>query len=405
LARQVPSIPDSVLIVTDALGVGLFLVLATLRVILGMKLSNMLFVLYIAVFIMAFFAPRSFVPVAFDSGGVTTGPITVPFIIAIGIGLSAMKGEGSQDDSFGLVALCSIGPIIAVMILGIGYNPSDLSYSPLELVEVVTTRDVAIQFAEAVPFFFKEVMKALLPICIFFFVFQIVSRRFSGRQIQRICVGFVYAMIGLVTFLTGVNVGFIPVGHLLGTEIGSSVYKWWLAPIGMAIGYYIVAAEPAVHILNKQVEHISNGAISQRAMRLSLSLGVAISLAFAMLRILTGISVFWFLIPGYAIAIALTFLVPKIFIGIAFDSGGVASGPMTSTFLLPFAMGACEGVGGDVLSDAFGVVAMVAMVPLITIQLMGLVYGRQMRAAEEIESAGVTETDGIVEYGRDSSDD
>jgi hypothetical protein len=223
-------------------------------------------------------------------------------------------------------------------------------------------------------------------------------------------IGLLYTLTGLVLFLTGVNVGFIPVGHLLGREIASSEYRWALIPLGMVIGYYIVAAEPAVHVLNKQVEEISGGAISRRAMKLSLSIGVAVSLALSMLRILTGLSIFWLLIPGYAAALVLTFFTPKIFTGIAFDSGGVASGPMTSTFLIPLAIGACESVGGNVLTDAFGVVAMVAMTPLITIQLLGLIYARQARVAEENEvaavevAAGAELTDDIVDYEEEGSD-
>jgi hypothetical protein len=379
------------------------LVLAAFRSLLRIKLSHMLIFFYAIVFAVALFSPPNFRPVAFDSGGVTTGPITVPFIMAIGIGLSSMRGgEHSQDDSFGLVALCSIGPILAVMILGIGYNPADATYLPVALVKVVTMQDVVLQFARGLPHFLREVLLALLPIIIFFLIFQAVSRKFAIRQLMRIGVGYVYTLTGLVTFLTGVNVGFIPVGHLLGAEIGASAYKWALIPLGMVIGYYIVVAEPAVHILNKQVEEISNGAISQRAMRLSLSLGVALSLALAMLRVLTGISIFWLLVPGYTAALALTFFVPKIFVGIAFDSGGVASGPMTSTFLLPFAMGACEGVGGSVQTDAFGVVAMVAMTPLVTIQLMGLIYGRQERTAAETEMTDAPEADDVIEYGEES---
>jgi hypothetical protein len=409
LAGQVPAVPDLILISTVALGVGLFLVLATLRSFLKVKLSYLLMIFYLVTFIVAAFAPPDFTPVAFDSGGVTTGPITVPFIMAIGIGLSAKRGgDDSQDDSFGLVALCSIGPVLAVLLLGIGYNPQDAMHSPLELQEVVTTRDVAIQFARMLPLFLRDVLAALLPICAFFAVFQLLSKKFARRQLSRMAVGFIYTLIGLVMFLTGVNVGFIPVGNLLGLQIGGADYSWALIPLGMTIGYYIVVAEPAVHILNKQVEEISNGAISQRAMRLSLSIGVAVSLALAMIRILTGISIFWLLIPGYILALALSLFVPKIFVGIAFDSGGVASGPMTSTFLLPFAMGACEGVGGNVLTDAFGVVAMVAMTPLISIQLMGLVYARQMKAAEIMESADVPVTDGIddiTEIGEGSSDE
>jgi hypothetical protein len=405
LANQVAAIPDRILIGTVAFGVGIFLVIAMLRVLFKVSLRYLLIFSYLALFSISAFAPRDFISVAFDSGGVTTGPITVPFIMALGIGLSAARGgRDSQDDSFGLVAICSVGPILAVLLLGIGFNPTDTAYTPFELPDVETTKDVVQQYIIHFPQYLKEVGSALFPICIFFLFFQIIFRYFSKKQLMTVCVGLVYTLTGLVLFLTGVNVGFIPVGHLLGSQIAASSYKWALAPLGMIIGYYIVVAEPAVHVLNKQVEEISEGMVSQKAMKRSLSIGVAVSLALSMVRILTGISIFWLLIPGYAIAIVLSFFVPKIFTGIAFDSGGVASGPMTSTFLLPLAIGACESVGGNVMTDAFGVVAMVAMTPLITIQLMGLIYARQTRIAAEHETAGTAETavialsDEIVDY-------
>jgi hypothetical protein len=410
LADQVASIPSAILISTVALGVGMFLVVAMARVIFKVRLRYILTFFYIALFAVSAFAPRAFLSVAFDSGGVTTGPITVPFIMALGIGLSAARSDkDSQDDSFGLVAICSIGPILAVLLLGIAFNPTDATYTPFDLIEVGTTKDVTEQYALHLPEYLKDVLVALLPVCAFFVLFQTASRHFSKKQLVTIMIGMVYTLIGLVLFLTGVNVGFIPVGHLLGSKIAASEYRWALVPLGMIIGYYTVTAEPAVHVLNKQVEEISGGTVSQKAMKLSLSIGVAISVALSMVRILTGLSIFWLLIPGYALALALTFFAPKIFTGIAFDSGGVASGPITSTFILPLAMGACESVGGDVMTDAFGVVAMVAMTPLVTIQLLGLIYARQARVAEENEAGALADSaitvEGIVDYEEEHADD
>lgn len=380
LAHQVSAIPNMTLIMTVAVGVGVFLAVAILRILFKISLAQLLLLFYLFLFSVSYFTPVNFIPVAFDSGGVTTGPITVPFIMAIGVGMAAVRSDkNAQDDSFGLIALCSIGPILAVLLLGIVYRPATSDYTQVQIPDILTTRDVAIEYARMLPVFAKEVGLAFAPISLFFFIFQAFSRHFHRRQIVKIIVGFIYTYIGLVLFLTGVNVGFIPVGHLLGSEIAAASWRWALLPLGALIGYYIVAAEPAVHVLNRQVEEVSNGAISQRAMNLALSIGVAVSLALSMFRILTGISIYWLLIPGYTIALALTFFVPKIFTGIAFDSGGVASGPMTSTFLLPFAIGACESVGGNVMTDAFGVVAMVAMTPLVTIQIMGMIYSRQMK--------------------------
>ena len=236
-------------------------------------------------------------------------------------------------------------------------------------------------YLSEIPHYMKETASALLPIGAFLVLFQLVTKRLNRRQIMSMVVGFLYTYLGLVLFLTGVNVGFMAVGNFLGSSIASLDCNWVLIPIAMVIGYFIVQAEPAVHVLNKQVEEITAGAIPAHAMNMALSVGVALSLGLAMIRVLTGISIMWFLIPGYAISLALSFVVPHIFTSVAFDSGGVASGPMTATFLLPFALGACDAVGGNLVTDAFGVVAMVAMTPLVTIQLLGLSYQRKLRRA------------------------
>lgn len=375
LAKQVPAVPDAALIASVAIGVGIFLVVALLRIIFQVRLSYLLIGLYIAVFGIGVFTSPDFLAVAFDSGGVTTGPITVPFILALGIGVAAVRGgKSSHDDSFGLVALCSVGPILAVMLMGLFFDASSGSYYNVASVEGQELGNVFQLFVDAFPEYLKEVGLALAPILAFFIVFQIVWLKLPKSQLIKYGVGIVYTFLGLVLFLIGVNVGFMPVGNYLGNQIAGLSYRWILIPLGMVMGFFVVAAEPAVHVLNNQVEEISGGTISKRAMMLTLSIGVAISIGLAMIRVLTGISIWYFLLPGYLIALILTFFVPKIFTAVAFDSGGVASGPMTATFLLPFAMGACEAVGGNMMTDAFGIVAMVAMTPLITIQLLGLVY-------------------------------
>ena len=375
LAGQTPGVPDLVLILSVAIGVGLFLVLAFLRNLFGWSLNRILIGFYLLVFVLAFLVPRSFVAVAFDSGGVTTGPITVPFIMALGIGLSVVgKGKSDGDDNFGLIALCSIGPILSVLILGLVFHSSSGSYTPLDIPDVTSTRELWMQFQDAFLDYAIEVLTALGPILAFFLIFQIFFLHLRKKQLIKILVGILYTFIGLTLFLTGVNVGFMPAGNYLGTQLAQLPYNWILVPLAMVIGYFIVKAEPAVIVLNKQVSDVTEGTISEKMMMTGLSLGMAISLGLDMVRVLTGISIFWFLIPGYVIALGLSFVVPKIFTAIAFDSGGVASGPMTATFLLPFAMGVCEAVGGDILTDAFGIVAMVAMTPLITIQLVGLAF-------------------------------
>ncbi|MGO5095779.1 DUF1538 domain-containing protein [Agathobaculum sp. LCP25S3_E8] len=397
LAGQVPSIPNAVLIWTVAIGVGLFFVLAMLRTLFKIRLASLLIVFYIGVLILSAFVPNEFVAVAFDSGGVTTGPITVPFIMALGIGLASIRGDrDAQDDSFGLVALCSIGPILAVLLLGIFYKGGDPGYTAVTVPEVEDTKQVAKLFAYSLPEYVHEVLSALIPIILFCAVFQLVFHRFHRMQLKKIGIGFGYTFFGLSLFLTGVNVGFMPVGHFLGKQLAQSGHSWLLVPLGMLIGYFLVTAEPAVHVLNRQVENITNGGVSQRAMMHSLSIGVACSVGLSMLRVLTGISIYWIVIPGYLLALGLTFFVPKIFTGIAFDSGGVASGPMTSTFLLPFAMGACEALGGNVLTDAFGIVSMVAMTPLLTIQILGLLYHRKMRRTNEAAQSAAEEEEEII---------
>ena len=385
LANQVPNIPNAALIGTVALGVGIFLVIAMLRILFGISLNILLIGFYIVVFLMAMFVPKNFWAVAFDSGGVTTGPMTVPFIMALGVGVSAIRSDRhAGNDSFGLVALCSIGPILAVLVLGLLY-PSEAAYTPVEIPEMENSQEMIMLFVHGLPHYAKEVAIALAPIVAFFFLFNAFYIKMPKKPLISISVGLLFTYLGLLLFLTGVNVGFMPVGNYIGKMIGSKEFNWILLPIAMLIGYFIVKAEPAVHVLNKQVEDLTAGSIPARAMELSLSIGVASSLGLAMIRVLTGISVMYFLIPGYVLALGLSFFAPKIFTSIAFDSGGVASGPMTATFLLPFAMGACEAIGGPerIVSDAFGVVAMVAMTPLITIQLLGVEYKFRTRKERE----------------------
>ena len=375
LAQQVPSVPNRVLIQTVAVGVGIFLALAILRIKFQIDLSKLLIVLYLLLICASFLVPKEFLAVAFDSGGVTTGPMTVPFIMAMGIGLASRRTDkNSASDSFGLVALSSIGPILAVLILGCFYRPTEAAYSLGDVAEVATTRDVVKVFGTSIPAYAREVLVSLFPIVLVFLIFQMFTRRYHRRQLKRIVVGLVYTYAGLVLFLCGVNVGFAPVGSFLGQELASLMFNWILIPIGMLIGYCIVKAEPAIQVLNHQVENVTDGAVSVKAMNRCMSLGVAISVGLAMMRVLTGLPIQWIILPGYLIALVLSRFVPKIFVGIAFDSGGVASGPMTSTFLLPLSIGTCQALGGNLMTDAFGVVALVALTPLIAIQIMGIVY-------------------------------
>lgn len=400
LAAQTPAVPNLTLIITVAIGVGIFLVLAFLRILFRLHLSWLLIGFYALVFLLAAMAPKEFLAVAFDSGGVTTGPITVPFIMALGLGLTSIRGDkGAEDDSFGLISLCSIGPILSVFILGMIYHPSGGTYSSLEITRLSSSHDLWVAFGHALPEYAKEMLLALLPILLFFLFFQVFFLKLNRRSVIKIMVGIGYTFVGLTLFMTGVNVGFMPAGYYIGTQLMNLDYYWIIVPVGMLIGYYIVKAEPAVAVLNKQVADITKGAVSQKMMMTCLSVGMAISVGLSMMRILTGATLMWFIIPGYAIALGLSFVVPHIFTAIAFDSGGVASGPMTATFLLPLAMGACEAAGGNILTNAFGIVAMVAMTPLFTIQGLGLIYKLKMHrkgAAAPVALPEITEE--FVDY-------
>ena len=382
LAGNVPDIDSTVLILTVSVGVGFFLMLCMVRILFSISLRTMLIAFYAIVFLAAFLSDSSILSVAFDSGGVTTGPMTVPFIMALGVGVASIRSdENAKADSFGLVGLCSIGPILSVLLLGAIYQTQPSASESTVVSDISTTVELGRDYLHALPDYLREVTVALLPIVVFFLIFQIISLRLRRLPFLRIVVGILYTYVGLVLFLTGVNVGFSPLGYTLGAALTEGWRIWLLAPLAMLMGWFIINAEPAVHILNKQVEELSAGAISAKAMGMSLSIAVSSAGGLAMLRVITGISIMYFLVPGYLIALTLSFFVPRTFTAIAFDSGGVASGPLTATFMLPFAMGACEALGGSVMTDAFGLVALVAMMPLITVQVMGAIYVVKSRRA------------------------
>lgn len=408
LAEQVPAIPNRVLIFSVAAGVGVFLALAVLRILRRWPLPRMLMALYGAMIAVSFPVPESFLAVAFDAGGVTTGPITVPFIMALGVGLASGRSDkNAASDSFGLIALSSVGPVLAVMLLGCFFRPQDAQSVSAAVPQVLTTRDVAEAFVHGLPQYAVEVMLSLLPIVVMFAAFQMLTRRYSRRQRVRVLVGFGYTCLGLVLFLCGVNVGFGPVGMLLGRSLAQESTRWLLVPLGMLIGFFIVKAEPAIQVLNHQIQSVTSGAVSARAMNLCLSVGVSVSVGLAMLRLILHIPIAAIVIPGYLIALVLSRLVPPLFVGIAFDSGGVASGPMTTAFLLPLSIGACETLGGNIMTEAFGVVALVALTPIIAVQLMGLLYqvrlNRRLRRARALVRPGMDVRDVIVELEEEAA--
>lgn len=374
LATQVGAVMNgTVLIYAVGIGVGLFLMLSVMKIVFKKSLSQILMLFYMLLFALALMLVVSghedLLPLAFDSGGVTTGPITVPFIMALGVGIANVLGDRkSKDSSFGLVALCSVGPILAVLLLGI-FSNSEMRY---EVPDYTVSDEIFATFAHAFGDTALEVAKALGMIVVCFLICQFLFLKLPKRRLARIGVGVAFTYVGLVIFLTGVNVGFMPIGYKLGTALAET-NEWLLVGFGLVIGVLVVLAEPAIHVLNAQVEDVTGGLVSKKSMMLGLCIGVGGAIALSMIRIIFDFSLVYYIIPGYFISMALSLFVPPVYTAIAFDSGGVASGPMTSGFILPLVTGVCVTMQGEsaVLRDAFGVVALVAMAPLITIQLLG----------------------------------
>lgn len=417
LAEKFPSLNKWVLIITVGVGVGLCLMLSTWRVVYGVKLRGILIVGYVFIFLVAIlmqFIDKSFVPLAFDSGGVTTGPITVPFLLAFGLGVSSRtkkRNDNQFDDNFGTVAICSMGPILAILILKVVL--SALSNGCVTGSETVTdSGEVLVQitnFKELITFIGKDVLNEIknvglpiLLIALLFIVYQAFLLKIDIKSLCRIFVGLLITYVGLVLFLSGATFGFMNVGTYMGQKFAGSDIYWILIPLGAIIGFVVVLAEPSVHVLTKQVEDITNGSISKKKILFTLAIGVGLSIALSMVRVLFDISIWYFIVPGYVISILLIFFVPEFFTSIAFDSGGVASGPLTSTFILPLSIGICSVIYKDNLSsmavNSFGVVAFVAMAPLITIQLLGLNYKIKTMRLERLMKKLVThdESDDVI---------
>ncbi|MBP5444825.1 MAG: DUF1538 domain-containing protein [Acholeplasmatales bacterium] len=398
-----------ILIISIALGVGIFLLLAVLKMITKTNLSMMLLFFYMAMFavtaLLIELGNSNFLAISFDSGGVTTGPITVPFIMALGVGIAAtVGGRDSKENSFGLIALCSVGPILVVLLLGLTINSSnlgpDIITSDLESYKVAG--NVVVEFFKGLLEEGVGVLVALALIVAVFLVINFIFIKLPKVKLARIGVGLAITYVGLVIFLTAAKIGFLPIGYKLGSLMAEN--KTALAIFGFVLGMVVVLAEPAVHVLTKQVEEVTIGAIKKRTMLIALCIGVAISIMLAMIRIIFNFSLLYYIIPGYLISLGLAFFVPSIYTGIAFDSGGVASGPLTSSFILPFAIGACISVNGleseNLLGTGFGIVAMVAMTPLITIQLLGFksVVQRKVVAKHRLKTIISSDDEQIINF-------
>ena len=405
LATQVKDVINStLLIVFVGVGVGLFLLIAILKIVFKRQLASLLMFFYMLIFALASLLITSgneeLLALSFDSGGVTTGPITVPFLMALGVGIAAtIGGKRANENSFGIIALCSVGPILSVMILGIFTN-GDLSYT---VPNYQIADNVFPVFFKTILTVTKEVTLALGLIVIFFFIINFMFLKLPKKKIIQLLIGILFTYIGLIVFLTSVNIGFMPIGYKIGEALGSNNNNLLITLAGFVLGLVVVLAEPAVHVLNKQVEEITDGNVSKISMLIALSIGVGISLCLSMIRIIYDFSILYYVIPGYFIALGLSFFVPRMYTAIAFDSGGVASGPLTSTFILPFSIGICMSIypdGNKILTDAFGIVAMVAMTPLITIQLLGFrsIIAKRMREKIAMRRILDENDDQIIEF-------
>ncbi len=396
LADQVSTVMSGkVLIAVVGVGVGLFLLISIIKIVKKANLAPLLMFFYMILFAIATLLIENgkgqLLPLGFDSGGVTTGPITVPFIMALGVGVaSTIGGKDSRENSFGLVALCSIGPMLAVLLLSV-FSRGKINY---ELASYSVESSLGANFGKVLSGTMLDVVIALGLIVVFFFILQFTVLKLPKKKILQIIIGILYTFIGLVIFLTAVEVGFMPIGFKIGQAL-ASFNKPLLVVFGFVIGFVVVLAEPAVHVLNKQVEEITDGKVTKRSMLIALTIGVGISIGLSMIRIIFNFSILYYLIPGYALSIGLSFFVPKIYTAIAFDSGGVASGPLTSSFILPMAIGACSVVWGadKILELAFGIVAMVAMTPLITIQLLGFKAIAAQKVRKSIEMKKIIDSD------------
>lgn len=381
LAGQVETVTSGAIgkfgiVTVVSVGVGLMISAGLLRILFNIPLHKFLTVSYFIILGLGIFTSPEFLAIAFDSSGATTGALTVPFMLALALGVSSMKkdGQDSENDSFGLVGIASAGAIMAVMVMSI-LSKSDRVTGSLEQ-EMSTSTSIIAPFVRQIPKIAFEIIIALSPIIVLFFVFQFISFRLTKKQLRKIVMGIIYTFLGLTIFLTGVNAGFMEVGALVGYKVAALGKPWLVILVGFILGLVTILAEPAVHVLTNQIEDVTSGYIKRTAVFLFLSIGVGTAVALSMIRIIVpGLQLWHCLLPGYIAAIAMAQFAPTLFVGIAFDSGGVASGPMTATFILAFAQGAAEFIPhADVLVDGFGVIAMVAMTPLIALQILGFIF-------------------------------
>ena len=383
LAEQVPGISSKwIILITVSCGTGIFLVLSTIRTIFRLSIKTMLIISYALSLVLCYFSPVNFLPLAFDTMGVTTGAVSVPFIMAFGLGICAVRsGKNNPEDGFGLIALASIGPVLAILIVSMflkGNAGAETTYAALSN----SASSLGQSFGSGILSYLWEVFVVIIPIFIFFLIYNFVFLKLPAVTLIRIFVGLLYTYIGLVIFLTGVNVGYLPTANILGQAIVDDGYKWLTIPLGLIMGFTLIFAEPAVHVLNKQVEDITEGVISKKTMLIGLSIGVALAMLIIVIRALLKIDFMWICAPLVLIEIVLSIFTPDLFEGIAFDSGGVAAGSLSASFILPFISGMCSALHIDSMLFAFGSIAIVAIIPTIVIQLMGIKYKRYTAKAK-----------------------
>ena len=386
LAGQVPEINSYLFIVGVSVGVGIFFMLSILRILFKLSYSVITAISYAIIFLLVIFIDQGIVPLAFDAGSVTTGAISVPFMVSLGVGLASVRGTGSKEDSFGLVGLASVGPVLSAIVLMWVMGVTDAAADVSE----------AMTFSQAFATYFLDALIVILPIEVLFGIFQIFALKLPRKQILKIVMGIFYSYIGIVLFLVAVNVGFLPIGKMIGEQLAGGLSEWFI-PICFVIGFCMAMVEPAVHVLCKQIAEITNGMIKRKTILLCITFGVAVALALCAVRVLTHISILWILVPAYALVVVLSFFAPKLFVGIAFDAGGVATGTMATTFALPLIIGAVSATGGSLLLDAFGTLALCVVAPILVVMIFGIIYRigekRIKSSAEDVKGSVIIEYD------------
>jgi hypothetical protein len=365
----------SILIIVS-IGLAIMLALGLLRVFFNIPLYKILIVLYVIIFGLTLFASREFLAIAFDASGSTTGILAVPFILSLSVGISKLKkdSKAAEKDSFGLIAIASTGAIMSLLILDIFTTTEQ--FSPGLNLEILDSSSIIGPFISMIPVYLKASFLSILPLIVILLVLQVIYFKLKIRELRKLLTGFVFAFIGLLLFLIGVNGGFMDVGISLGNDLALLDNKAYIIIIGFILGATTILAEPAVYVLTHQIEDVTSGYVNRRAVLTALTIGIGFAVSLSVIRIFVAEIQLWhYILPGYIICLLMIFITPKLFVGIAFDAGGVATGPMTATFILAFIQGAANASeSADLMADGFGMIAMVAMTPIITLEALGVLF-------------------------------